>query len=414
MLKRIDRQQVRLGMYIHGFEGSWFKHPFWRPRFLLTDPGELALLRASDVPGVIIDDEKGFGTEHAASALAQPETRTSPRRDHQAARQVPWNDRAFTESEERKRAKGVLSRNGKVMRAIFDGARLGRAMRSNEVMQVVDEITTAVDRNARAMIEVSRLKSKHEYTYLHSVAVCALMVNLARHLGLDGRQTRDMGLAGLLHDIGKAAVPEDILNKPACLSPQEYDVMRTHPEKGHALLSGDPGITATALDVCRHHHEKIDGSGYPFNLKGEEISLAARMGAICDVFDALTSNRVYKDASSPVEAITGMAEWHGHFDPKLLFAFMQSISVFPVGMLVRLRTNRLAVVLENGRRASRPRVKAFYSTTEREMILPEVVVISDSFADDSIISRENPADWGLTGWEMLREELLEHAIRKAA
>lgn len=109
-----------------------------------------------------------------------------------------------------------------------------------------------------------------------------------------------------------------------------------------------------------------------------------------------------------------MADWHGHFDPKLLFAFMQSISVFPVGMLVRLRTNRLAVVLENGRRASRPRVRAFYSTTEREMIPPEVVVISDSFADDSIVSREDPADWGLAGWETLREELLEHAIRKAA
>lgn len=414
MLKRIDRQQVRLGMYIHGFEGSWFKHPFWRPRFLLTDPGELALLQASDVPGVIIDDEKGFGIERAASTPTQPENRISSRRDHQVARQVPWNDRALAESEERKRAKGVLSRNGKVMRGIFDGARLGRAMRSDEVMRVVDEITTAVDRNARAMIEVSRLKSKHEYTYLHSVAVCALMVNLARHIGLDGGQARDMGLAGLLHDIGKAAVPEDILNKPASLSPQEYDVMRTHPEKGHALLSGDPGITATALDVCRHHHEKIDGSGYPFNLKGKEISLAARMGAICDVFDALTSNRVYKNASSPVEAITGMADWPGHFDPKLLFAFMQSISVFPVGMLVRLRTNRLAVVLENGRRASRPRVRAFYSTTEREMIPPEVVVISDSFADDSIVSREDPADWGLAGWETLRGELLEHTIRKAA
>lgn len=414
MLRTIDPKQVRLGMYIHGFEGSWFKHPFWRPRFLLTDPAELALLHESDAR-VIIDDEKGFGLERVTPRATTPTPAPHKTDARKRGQDVPWDQRATSESEDRRRAKNVLTRNGKVMRALFEGARLGRAARSADVIDVIDEIALSIERNARAMIEVSRLKDKDEYTYLHSVAVCALMINMARFMGLDGTQVRDLGLAGLLHDIGKMAVPEVILNKPARLNAQEYEIIRTHPEKGYALLSQDDGMSATALDVCRHHHEKVDGSGYPFSLKGEEISLAARMGAICDVFDALTSNRAYKDATSPVEAITGMGSWHGHFDPKLLFTFMQSISVFPVGMLVRLRTNRLGVVLENGRRASRPRVRVFYSTVDREMIKPEVVVISDSFADDSIVSHEDPAHWALENWDALQADLLAgKPARKAA
>jgi len=159
------------------------------------------------------------------------------------------------------------------------------------------------------------------------------------------------------------------------------------------------------MDVSLHHHEKVDGTGYPRRLSGEAISLAARMGAICDVYDALTSNRAYKAAWTPVEAIAAMAGWAGQFDRDLLFSFMQSIAVYPPGMLVRLRSNRLAVVLDNGPRASRPRVRAFYSTTDHELIQPMTLVIDDSWATDQIISEEAPEKWRIADWPAVQEKL---------
>lgn len=390
-----------MGMYVQGFEGSWFRHPFWRTRFLLIDADDLARIRAADVDAVVIDDSKGESVEEPMQGHARPQS-FAPRQERQSEQALPdWmaQQRQCAFAEEKARATRIMTRSKQVMKYVFDEARLGKAVRTADVQDIVHEISASVWRNSQALIRVTRLKSKDEYTYLHSVAVCALMVNLARHLKLDEPTVQQLGLAGLLHDIGKIAIPERIINKPGSLSDDEFAIVRDHPKRGSALLAEGEDVPDEALDVCRHHHEKIDGSGYPYGLSGDAISLAARMGAICDVYDALTSNRAYKDAWSPVEAITNMARWDGHFDEGILFAFMQSISVFPVGMLVRLRSNRLAVVLDNGKRASRPMVKAFYSAVDREPIAPEIVTIHDSWAHDQIVSREDPADWGFADWE---------------
>jgi len=140
------------------------------------------------------------------------------------------------------------------------------------------------------------------------------MVSLARQLGLSEDLVREAGLAGLLHDVGKMTMPVEVLNKPGSLTDAEFVVMRSHPERGHALLLAAGSIPASALDVCLHHHEKYDGSGYPYRLQGEAISLFARMGAVCDVYDAITSNRPYKKAWNPAESLARMAQWTGHFD----------------------------------------------------------------------------------------------------
>lgn len=214
-------------------------------------------------------------------------------------------------------------------------------------------------------------------------------------------------MAGLLHDIGKMGVPALVLNKAGKLTDAEFQSVRTHPEHGYQLLSNTPNVGEIALDVCRHHHEKMDGSGYPFGLRADAISLVARLGAICDVYDALTSDRAYKKAWSPTEAIGAMWSWEGHFDRDLLFTFMQSIGVFPAGMLVRLRSNRLAIVLENKRRNSRPRVLCFYDIRERLLIPVEEVTIEDNLASDSIVAPTQPDEWGLNNWDCLSESLLK-------
>lgn len=415
MRRTIRPDQVTLGMYIHAFEGSWLQHPFWRTHFLVNDEETLRRVRESDVAGVLIDEEKGapLAPDALASSASPDPSRTAmrakpdrPRAPVRLANVVSILDRPCSWAQERARATRIAAHSAQVMRGVFDGVRLGKAVRSAHVVALVDDISASVARHPHTLIGITRLKSKDEYTYLHSVAVCALMVNFARRLDLDPDVVRGYGLAGLLHDVGKMAVPDAILNKPGALTDDEFALVRDHPERGHALLQAGNDTPDLALDVCLHHHEKIDGSGYPFGLKGEAISLAARMGAICDVYDALTSNRAYKNAWAPAEAVAAMRGWAGHFDPDLLFTFMQSIAVFPVGMLVRLRSNRLAIVLDNGRRASRPKVRAFYSTTDHVMIAVEDLAITDSLAGDQIIRAENPLDWGLTGWEALRDRLV--------
>jgi HD-GYP domain-containing protein (c-di-GMP phosphodiesterase class II) len=397
-------------MFIQGFGGSWFKHPFWSSKFLIETAEDIAKVRHSAVPYVLIDDALGLRPEEdeaprpAAVAPSRPAPAPTPRRAAVAAAPDP-----FTEDKraaDRKAAQRLVNRSKTVMKGVFDRARLGRAVRVAEVVDIVDEISETVARSPHALLSVTRLKTKDEYTYLHSVAVCTLMVNIARHLGMDDDQTRDLGLAGLLHDIGKMGVPEPVLNKNGRLTDEEFAMVKEHPAHGHRMLLEAPDMVAAALDVCLHHHEKMDGTGYPFGLDRTQISTEARLGAICDVYDALTSDRPYKDAWTPAEAIAAMWSWKGHFDRKLLFAFMQSVGVFPAGMLVQLRSNRLGLVLDNPRRASRPRVCAFYATRDREFCGPEIVTIKDSLDGDQIVAPEKPANWGFTDWEAMVELLV--------
>lgn len=401
-------------MYIHGFGGSWFKHPFWRPKFLLTSPEDIAKVREADVPYVLIDDELGEGPvaapETVRGAGAGEEAAPSPAairaRSLAAAAPEPVNNDA-RRNDERKHAQELMRRSMKIVRGVFDDARLGRAVRVGTVARIVDDVQNSLERSPQALLNVIRLKSQDEYTYAHSVAVCTLMVNVGRHIGLDDATVRTLGQAGLLHDIGKMGVPEDVLNKPGRLTDEEFALIKGHPEHGFLLLNDAPGIAEAALDVCRHHHEKMDGSGYPFGLPGGSLSIAARLGAICDVYDALTSDRVYKEAWQPAAAVGAMSSWEGHFDPDLLFSFMQSIAVFPVGMLVRLRSNRLGIVLDNAKRASRPRVCAFYATREDGFLDPEIVTIRDSLAADQIIAQERPETWGFRDWEAMVPHLMQ-------
>jgi putative nucleotidyltransferase with HDIG domain len=252
-----------------------------------------------------------------------------------------------------------------------------------------------VARNPGALISLARLKTADAYTYMHSVAVCAMMVALAKQLGFDEAQTRSAGLAGLLHDLGKALMPMDVLNKPGKLTEAEFTIIKSHPVQGHKMLLGGSNVDPMALDVCLHHHEKTDGSGYPKGLKADEISLFAKMGAVCDVYDAITSNRPYKLGWDPAESLRKMAEWtSGHFDPTVFQAFVKSMGIYPVGSLVRLSSGRIGVVVEQTSKSlTMPCVKVFFSTKANMRILPQVIDLSRPDTNEKIASREDPALW---------------------
>jgi HD-GYP domain-containing protein (c-di-GMP phosphodiesterase class II) len=200
-----------------------------------------------------------------------------------------------------------------------------------------------------------------------------------------------------LHDVGKMMIAPEVLNKPGKLTDQEFELVKNHPVQGHKILSNGYGVSEVALDVCLHHHEKMDGRGYPHQLKGEEISLVARMGAVCDVYDAITSNRCYKQGWEASESIRRMAEWSGsHFDPAIFQAFVRCIGIYPVGTLVRLKSGRLAIVVEQSAKSLlRPKVKAFFSTKSSTYIVPELLDFSSPGLNDEILEREDPKKWNL-------------------
>lgn len=391
MLKKIPISQLRLGMHLQAFCGAWLDHPFWRTKFILTDPQDIALIHASAIKEVWIDVIKGDDVDAGeAPALETVEAAE----DIPCPAAAPLEQTSSSFSDELKRATQIVNKGREAVVSMFQEARMGKAIEAEAAAPLVEEISNSVLRNPGALISLARLKTADDYTFMHSVAVCALMIALARQLGLDEQQTREAGMAGLLHDLGKAMIPLEILNKPGKLTDEEFAIVKTHPLEGYKLLLNGKGVSNITKDVCLHHHEKVDGSGYPRALSADKISLFAKMGAICDVYDAVTSNRPYKAGWDPGESLKRMAEWKGHFDPLIFQAFVKSLGIYPIGSLVRLASGKLGVVIEQGDKSLlTPKVKVFFSTKAQAYIPPEVIDLA--FSAEKIAGREDAAKWGL-------------------
>ena len=401
MLKRITIQDLRLGMYIQELCGSWMEHPFWRSRFLLTQHNDLKTLLASGIQEVWIDTGKGLDVEQGATARTDEEVdQETEYLLREADKPLPTATTSM--ADEVRHAMQLCNTAKQSVVDMFSTARMGRAIEVGQALNLVEDIANSASRHPHALISLARLKNVDEYTYMHSVAVCGLMIALARQLNMSEEQVREAGLAGLLHDIGKIAIANQILNKPGKLTDTEFAVMKTHPERGLRILQKSDSVSPAALDVCLHHHEKIDGTGYPHGLRGDGISILARMGAVSDVYDAITSDRPYKKGWLPAEAIRKMAEWSkGHFDDTVFQAFVKTVGIYPIGSLVRLTSGRLGVVIEqNPDSLLMPRVKVFFSTKSRVQIAPEVVDLARQ-QEEKIEGRESADTWGFRHLEHL-------------
>jgi len=405
MLKSIALAQLRLGMYVHSIPGGWINHPFWRKSFKIETLEDLQTLRECPVEEVTIDTAKGrdIAPEHDIddeTDAAEQDDAAPPAEiaiAHQGASATVAVRKPATRTEtavERERAARIISSSKSTVLNMFSEVRMGKTVDVKDAAELVTEITSSVSRNADALISLARLKTTDDYTYMHSVAVCAMMISLANQLGMTQEQIKQAGMAGLLHDVGKMAVPLDILNKPAKLTEEEFASVRSHTVQGHSILKQIEGIGEVALDVSLHHHEKIDGSGYPFNLKADSISIMAKMGAVCDVYDAITSNRPYKAGWDPARSIRHMAASAGHFDPITMEAFVKAIGIYPTGSCVILQSGRLGIVVDQRpEHLLTPRIKLFYSTTSRMPLKPEIIDLARG--GDKIVAYADPAKWGI-------------------
>ncbi|MFM2067643.1 MAG: hypothetical protein RLZZ584_2552 [Pseudomonadota bacterium] len=413
MLKRIPVDQLRLGMHLHELCGSWMDHPFWRTRFVLRDPADLERIRGCSIREAWIDTGKGLDVAGGVSLEQAGREAEAELGQIDAEQEQPGEDTPVPAGLDRHAGHGarasVICRQARdKVQSLYTEARMGKAIDTEGCAPVVDAIIGSVASDPGALVSLVRLKHRDEYTYLHSVAVCTLMVALARALKLPDDEVRRLGLAGMLHDMGKARVPLEVLNKPGRLTDAEFALMKRHPAWGHEILRQGGIECPITLDVCLHHHEKVDGSGYPEALPPERLSLHARLGAICDVYDAITSARPYKAAWDPGDAIRQMAQWKGHFDPLLFQAFVKTVGIYPVGTLVRLQSGRLAVVAGRGTGSLlTPRVKAFFSTKAMLPITPELIDLGAPGCQDKLVGVESPEAWKFKNLDALwADELL--------
>ena len=395
MLKKISVDQLTVGMHLKEFCGSWMEHPFWSSGFVITDPKDIQTILASSIKEFWIDSSKGVDVAAGSIVVTEVESEAQIEVEMRQAADGQREIAPVSMAVEMEKAQKICAQSKRAVMYMFQEARMGNAVDASGAKQMVAEISDSVSRNPGALISLARLKTADDYTYMHSVAVCAMMVALARQIGLDEEQTRLAGLAGLMHDLGKAAMPMEVLNKPGKLTDAEFSIIKTHPVEGYRLLQSGKDVDAVVLDVCLHHHEKTDGSGYPKGLKADEISIFAKMGAVCDVYDAITSNRPYKLGWDPAESLRKMAEWaNGHFDGKVFQAFVKSLGIYPIGSLVKLSSGRLGVVVDQTSKSlTTPCVKVFFSTKSNMRIVPEVIDLSKQGVTEKIVSREDPSKW---------------------
>ncbi len=396
MIKKISVRQLKVGMFVHDLSCHWMDHPFVRNRLMITSDDEIRKVIDAGIHELYIDTEKGLDVPDAPTAEQVQQALETELTD-MAARQ-PALVMRVTLAEEMSRAKQIKNQAHQLVRTVMHDARLGKAIELDQVEPVVQNITESILRNPGALTGLLRIKNKDNYTFLHSVSVCTLLVAFCRSVGMDPKLTRQAGLGGLLHDTGKALVPDDVLNKPGRLTDEEFEIIRKHPKDGYDILLKTPGVGEIPLDITLHHHERMDGSGYPDKLPGDRISTLAQMAAIVDVYDAITADRCYHKGISAAEALRKIYEWSKfHFNPQHVQSFMRCVGIYPVGTLVLLESGRLGVVIEpHETNLLAPKVRAFFSAKSNTYIKPIDVDLSKPLGmggGDKIVSHESPEKW---------------------
>lgn len=393
-IKRVEVRDVRPGMYVHDLNCGWLEHGFLRSRFLLREPAQIQKLKDHGISAIYIDTARGVDVAEAPTR-DQVEAGLDRELRGSAAGGAALAPARIPQREEAAAARKILGEAVGVVTGLLQDVRLGRQLEPDKARPLVKAMHASALRNPGALISLGRIKQADTYTFEHSVSICALLMSFCQALGMDAATVEEAGLGGLLHDIGKMKIPNEILNKPGKLTEDEFAVMKSHAALSREILSGVPGISTMVIQIAGEHHEKVAGGGYPLGLAGAEISQIGRMTAIVDVYDALTSTRVYRKGQEPTLVMKRLLEWSGsHLDHELVQRFIRTLGIYPVGSLVRLGSGRLAVVVEQGENLLKPTVRIVFDTARKVKLQPRDLDLSRSPAEE-IQDYEDPSIWKL-------------------
>jgi putative nucleotidyltransferase with HDIG domain len=239
---------------------------------------------------------------------------------------------------------------------------------------VVTDCVDSILRNPDALLWMAKIKHVDHYTMEHCLNVSVLAIAFGRHLRMDRQDLIRLGTGGLLHDVGKMKIPDEILNKPGRLTEEEFSVMKQHSELGKELLTKSQGSLNYAVDVAFNHHERMDGKGYPRGLFASELSEYARIVSIVDAFDAMTSNRCYERSRSTLDALkTIYRDRDKHFDEQYALEFIQLMGPYPPGTIVELVNGSVGIVLSSEpKKRHLPRIRLILDQQKQKQ--PEEIV----------------------------------------
>lgn len=393
MLKKIKTTQLQIGMYVHDLDCGWLEHPFFRSRFTVTNSAMIDKISATNIRHLVIDTDEGTDSVEEAvddvQATLQENIAAPSGRKANDGKQVSAADEVGNARLIYKEATAVIHR-------LLEDVRLGKQVELEHIQPVTEKIVNSVFRNKDALLSLTRIKDRDQYTFMHSVSVSGLMASFALDRGMERERIRQVVMGGLLHDVGKMKVPLEILNKPGQLTDEEFKIMRGHVQLGLDVLSGMPGLTRDAMDVVAMHHERIDGTGYPKGLKGDEISEVGQMSTIIDVYDALTSVRCYKDAWEPSATLKKLLEWSGTlFNKELVSNYIRCLGIYPVGSLVQLKSGLVGIVMEqNEKDLLRPDLRLIYNSRFEKYVQIKNVQLR-KMSEDSIVEAISPEKYNI-------------------
>jgi len=363
MLKKIRAYDLQVGMYVVDTGLSWVDYPYlYCQEGLLESDAQVAALRAEGFAEAFIETDKTKLScdssriyDSAEVNKAMDEALLESFAMARTNKNVPLNQE-FTA------AVSVHGRSVEVVRGIMEALANNTPLDGQAATDVSRDIAGSVARNRDALICLAKLHDEGEYSFRHSVSVSAIAAAFGDYLGLGRPQVGELALAGLMHDVGKALSPKDLLVKPEALSAEEQARLKHHPIESCAAVSARMDVPQQVLRAIAEHHERFDGSGYPRGIKASEQSYYGQILAIADVFDALTQDRPYKARLMPDKAMSVMFAMRGKdFEPKLLEHFVKCVGLYTVGSLVRLSSGERAVVREsNPHSPLRPKVSILF------------------------------------------------------
>lgn len=351
---KIFSEDLKLGMHISELDHPWIESPFLFQGFSLANDEEIQQVQAT-CKYVYVDTEKT-----PFEVRAKLETITASKQKPVKKKRKPTKI-DFTDTVTLKKSKFDKSTFTKNLidarksrdktRSYIDTmlaeAKMGKIVDTQKAKLLVAELASNIVENLDASMWLTQLKKRDEYTAIHSLNVCVLSLTFGRALGLKTDELNELGLGALLHDIGKMQVPLEILNKPGKLSKEEFEVMKTHPQKGYELLLDDNNLSADVLAIVKSHHERLSGNGYPDSLPEQNISYYTKIVSITDVYDAITSDRVYHDGMTPHDAMQRLYEWMpNNFDQELMQKFIRTLGIYPIGSVVELKTGHIGLVVK--------------------------------------------------------------------
>ncbi|MDX2369597.1 MAG: HD-GYP domain-containing protein [Colwellia sp.] len=295
-----------------------------------------------------------------------------------------------------KEARAIFNKSKNIQKKLFAHALSGMTVDLAPVIEITNRSIDAIFNSPDSLACMINIREKDEYLLEHSVAVAVYITIFANYLEMSKEVIQHLSVGAFLHDIGKIKIPDHVLNKPGKLSDKEFTIMKTHANHSIDIIKNTPGINKLSLEVATLHHEKLNGEGYPFQVKGEDISQYGRMIAICDIFDALTANRVYKEGFTHNKAFSILRQLakSDHLDSALVDQFIQCIGVFPIGSLVQLESKKLAIVEQrNNNSPIKPKVRSFYSVNQHQYVDTQDIDLTDT--DDFIVKSVRAEDFDL-------------------